>query len=107
MTMFLSFKARRLVDDAVQRLPSQTDRQVWRDWALSHPNVKQRDSAQTEQDIMPADVVRIAASALSLLAANLEMDVQARPSGDDELVQLDNTLAYVRLIERNLSQLVH
>jgi hypothetical protein len=105
--MFLSIKARRLVDEAIQRLPSQTDRQVWDDWARSHPNIKHWNSAQTEQDIMPPDVVRIAASALSLLAASLEVDVQALPSGDDELVQLDNTLAYVRLIERNLSESIY
>jgi hypothetical protein len=56
---------------------------------------------------MPPHIAAVAASALSRLAASLEGDIYARTSDDDELVQLDNTLAYVRSIERTLAHPQH
>jgi hypothetical protein len=105
--IFLSAKARRIVEDAVQRLPDPRDRQAWADWSRAHPAVKQWDSPAGSEPLMPPHIAAVAASALSRLAASLEGDIYARTSDDDELVQLDNTLAYVRSIERTLAHPQH
>jgi hypothetical protein len=56
---------------------------------------------------MPPEAAAIAALALSKLAVSLEGDIYRRADDDDELVQLDNTLADVRSIEQSLSQPNH
>ena len=38
--IFLSAKARRIVEDAVQRLPDARDRQIWTTWSRRNPAVK-------------------------------------------------------------------
>lgn len=53
---------------------------------------------------MPPAVAAVAASALSKLADSLRAEILSAPADDDEVVQMDNSLAYVRLIERTLIQ---
>jgi hypothetical protein len=53
--------------------------------------------------VSPA-VAAVAASALSKLAESLRSEILSAPADDDEVVQMDNSLAYGCLIERMLSQ---
>jgi hypothetical protein len=105
--IFLSAKARRIVEEAVQRLPDARDRQIWGAWSRRNPAVKQWDSAPGTEPFMPPEAAAIAALALSKLAVSLEADIYRRADDDDELVQLDNILADVRSIEQSLSQPNH
>jgi hypothetical protein len=102
MTIFLSARARQIVDAAIQRLPNPADQQIWKDWSYSHPNVKTWNNVATDQDIMPSDVAVIVASALALMASSIADDIRSRSEDDDELGQLDNIHSYVRLLETHL-----
>jgi len=106
--ILLSAKARRLVESAVRRLPTPSDRLAWEEWSRSHEATKQWDTPLSEHVVpMPAHVVAIASSALSSLAESLQRQVLSEALDEDELVQLDNNLEYIRAIERTLAQTTH
>jgi hypothetical protein len=103
--VLLSAKARRLVEDAISLMPDPSDRATWDEWARSHEQVKQWDTPPGDAAAdMPPAVAAVAASALSKLAESLSTEILSAPADDDEVVQLDNNLAYVRLIERTLTK---
>jgi hypothetical protein len=94
-------KARRIVEEAIGRLPGAPDRQVWTDW---RSGAKQADSALTANADVPADVARLAARAVAMFASESEGDLRAREGDDTELGQLGNLLAEMRSVERTLTQ---
>jgi hypothetical protein len=106
--ILLSAKARRLVEQAVSRLPNPRQRSVWEEWSRTHQTIKQWDTKVVEEaDVMPEQVAAVAAAALSTLAEGLQTEILSATLDEDEIVQIDNNLAYIRSIEKTLTQRSH
>jgi hypothetical protein len=106
--ILLSAKARRLVEQAVSRLPNPRERSAWEEWSRTHEKIKQWDTTAIEEvDGMPEYVAAIAAAALSTLAESLQKEILSATLDEDEIVQIDNNLAYIRSIEKTLTQRPH
>lgn len=101
--ILLSPQARRLIDDAVNRLPSESDRQVWRTWANTHPRVRHwNDPPDDDRPPIPRNVAEVVLTALDTAASGISRQLASDVPDEDELLHLDNSLAYIRAIEAAL-----
>ena len=101
--ILLSPQARRLIDDAVNHLPSVHDQTVWQVWARSHSQTrKENDPIDDGHGPIPRKIAEIALAALDTLASGISRQLASDVPDEDEILHLDNRLAYIRAIEAAL-----
>jgi len=103
--ILLSVKARRLLDSAVSQLSDPADRRVWQGWVRRHPEVREPDGPENDASgPMPPEVANVATTALSKMATSLRQQIRSPSIDEDEALQLDNSLAFIRSVEEVINR---
>ena len=88
----LTLKERQFLDEAVFRFGDDHERTVWRDWKLSHPEVRHDPAGPMDDGTgrMPSYVAEVLTSALARFERYLRSRIASVEASDDEAAILCN-----------------
>ena len=104
--LILTFKARRLIDRAVNAYGSEHQREVWRAFVRARPDVR-RGPADPYEDgagAFPPEAAEVARSVLNQMFAAMQRRAQDASLTEDEIADFGNDLAFVRSVLRTLNR---
>ena len=103
--LLFSAKSRQLVDNAVNALPDDYRRGVWRTWAREHPLVRQPGRPLDDGGPpLPGNVADAALSALRHMADAKRNRRTASDLSEDELADLESDLTYIAAVAKQIEQ---
>jgi hypothetical protein len=104
--LLFTAKTRHLIDVAIQRLPDESHRQLWRAWVQKNPQLRRPDGIVDDGGPSPPrDVLLVMVSALDQLEANERQRMNSPGISEDERSDLENDLTYITAVSRLLHQI--
>jgi hypothetical protein len=95
--IILTLKERQFIDEAVLRFGDDHERIVWRDWKLSHPDVRFDPFAPADdgRGRMPSYVAEVLTTALARFERFLQNRIASVELSDDEAAIMCNDVAEI------------
>jgi hypothetical protein len=104
--LLFTAKTRYLIDLAVQRLPDEPSRQLWRAWAKENPQLRRPGGITDDSGPPPPrDVLLVMLLALDQLEASKRQSMNSPSLSEDERSDLENDLTYITAVSRFLHKM--
>ena len=104
--LLFTWKTRHLLDAAVQQLPDEHQRQLWRGWVPDNPQLRRPGGITSDQEPSPPrEVLFVMLMALQQLEAVKRARLNAPSLSEDEASDLENDLTYITALSQDLRQL--
>jgi hypothetical protein len=99
-----TLKARRLVNRAVNAYGNDHQRETWRSWAVSHPDVRRGppDPYEDGAGSLSPEVTAVARSVLNQMFDEMERRAKSGGLSVDDEVDISNDLAFIRSLVNSL-----
>lgn len=92
--IYLTDRARRFVESALKQFGDPFQKNIWNIWVASHPD--------SSKSALPRAVIQTALTVLAEYGKRMDIRIEAGDGDDDVISDLENDLAFIEAISRDL-----